>query len=265
MGKEAGSGVELTLAGRAHRVEEVEAVARSGLSLVEINLLQGQEALARLGELKAMAQRWDLGYLVHAPNEGDPNDLKRLGGPFLDDVLKLLGHCVEIKARLLTIHFWMDRRFIPQQVAKEKVRILAQMVREAESREVKVCLENLSEDCQDLSPALKEIPGLGLTLDVGHGELMCSRNRALEILERFPDRVCHVHLHDNLGGNLVGDDLHLPVGEGRIDFRTFLEALLKSGYKGAATLEVPLGAMRVSRERILGILEEIRTGLSRGL
>ncbi len=74
-----GSRVGLVLAGRAHNLREVEAVARAGLKLVEINLLQGQEAMARLGELKDLAQRWGLDYLVHAPNEGDPRDIERLG------------------------------------------------------------------------------------------------------------------------------------------------------------------------------------------
>lgn len=246
------------LAGRAHNLREVEAVARAGLRLVEINLLQGPEAMARLGELKDMAQEWDLDYLVHAPNEGDPKDLERLGGPFLDLILRLLDGCLEIGARLLTVHFWMDRRFIPEEVVRKKAGILAQMVQEGASRGIKISLENLSEDSLDLFFALRESPGLGLTLDVGHGELMCPRNRALELLERFPERVSHVHLHDNLGGDLVGDDLHLPVGEGKIDFRTFLESLMGSGYKGAATLEVPVEAMRISIDRILGILEEIR-------
>lgn len=259
-----GSRVGLVLAGRAHNLQEVEAVARAGLKLVEINLLQGQEAMARLGELKDLAQRWGLDYLVHAPNEGDPRDIERLGGPFLDVIHGLLDGCLEIGAKLLTIHFWMDRRFIPQEVVRKKAGILAQMAREGARRGVKISLENLSEDGQDLSLALRESPGLGLTLDVGHGELMCESNRALELLERFPHRVSHVHLHDNMGGDLVGDDLHLPVGEGKIDFRAFLERLVRSGYNGAATLEVPVEGIKVSMERILGILEEIRNSKSQG-
>lgn len=252
------SKVGLTLAGRAHDLREVQAVAKAGLGLVEINLLQGRELMASLGELKDMAQKWGLGYLVHAPNEGDPKDLKRLGGSFLEMILKLLDGCLEIGAKLLTVHFWMDRRFIPEEVLRTKARILAKMVREGSSRGIKISLENLSEDSLDLSHALKESPELGLTLDVGHGELMCLENRALELLERFPQRVFHVHLHDNLGGDLVGDDLHLPVGEGKIDFKTFLEKLMGSGYSGAATLEVPVQGIRLSMERILGILEQIR-------
>ncbi|MEJ5375955.1 MAG: sugar phosphate isomerase/epimerase family protein [bacterium] len=248
----------LILAGRAHNFKELEAVARAGLKTVEINLLHGQEAMSKPGELKDMAQQWGLSYLVHAPNEGDPKDLHKLGGAFLDLILRLMDNCLEIGARLLTIHFWMDRRFIPEEVVRKKARILARMVKEGESRGIRVSLENLSEDSQDLKCAMDESPGLGLTLDVGHGELMCKRNRALELLELFPKRVLHVHLHDNLGGDLVGDDLHLPVGEGKIDFRSILERLVGIGYEGAATLEVPLDGIRLSMGRILGILEEIR-------
>ncbi len=254
----------LVLAGRAHNFKELEAVARAGLKIVEINLLHGQEAMAKPGELKDMAQQWGLSYLVHAPNEGDPKDLHKLGGAFLDLILRLMDNCLEIGARLLTIHFWMDRRFIPEEVVRKKARILARMVKEGEGRGIRLSLENLSEDSQDLMVAMDESPGLGLTLDVGHGELMCERNRALELLELFPKRVLHVHLHDNLGGDLLGNDLHLPVGEGKIDFRSFLERLVGSGYKGAATLEVPVENIKISMGRILGILEEIRKNRIKG-
>lgn len=247
----------LTFSGRAHTVEEVAAIAEVGLRCVEINLLQGQEAMARLGELKQMARELGLSYLVHAPNEGDPRDLARLEGPFLEQTLRLLDGCAEIGAQLLTVHFWMDRRFIPGPVALHKAEILARMAREGVRRGVHISLENLSEDGQDLACALEISNELWLTLDVGHGELMCSRNRALELLERFPERVHHVHLHDNRGGDLVGDDLHLAIGEGCIDFRTFLGALLKQEYRGTVTLEVPLDALSVSLERVLRILQDL--------
>jgi len=53
-----------------------------------------------------------------------------------------------------------------------------------------------------------------MTLDLGHGELLCEENRSLGFIEKFPERIKHVHLHDNRGGNSPTDDLHLPPGEG---------------------------------------------------
>ncbi|MGI8706674.1 MAG: sugar phosphate isomerase/epimerase family protein, partial [Actinomycetota bacterium] len=65
-------------------------------------------------------------------------------------------------------------------------------------------------------------------------------NRTPELLEAFGDRLAHVHLSDNRGG---GDDLHLPLGAGAIDWRSRLRELKATGYDGTITLEV------FSRER----------------
>jgi sugar phosphate isomerase/epimerase len=64
-------------------------------------------------------------------------------------------------------------------------------------------------------------------------------NTAYRFIDRFPDRIRHIHIHDNRGGNSPGDDLHLPLGEGSINFPRILSALLQSGYDGTITLEVP--------------------------
>jgi sugar phosphate isomerase/epimerase len=41
-----------------------------------------------------------------------------------------------------------------------------------------------------------------------------------------------------MGGNSVDDDLHLPPGEGIVDFKGIFEALKGIGYTGTATLEL---------------------------
>jgi sugar phosphate isomerase/epimerase len=92
------------------------------------------------------------------------------------------------------------------------------------------------------------VPGLGLTLDVGHAELITRKNRSFEIIERLRDSICHVHLHDNRGGRGSDDDLHLPIGQGIIDFTRVLEALTISGYKGTMTLELEHKDLDASRQ-----------------
>ncbi|MBW1857069.1 MAG: sugar phosphate isomerase/epimerase, partial [Deltaproteobacteria bacterium] len=52
------------------------------------------------------------------------------------------------------------------------------------------------------------------TLDIGHGQLLREENASFTIIKRYPDRIKHIHLHDNLGGNMPENDLHLPPGKG---------------------------------------------------
>lgn len=65
--------------------------------------------------------------------------------------------------------------------------------------------------------------GLGICIDTGHA----NRSHALDgvatagYLDRFRDVIVEVHVNDNLGG----DDLHLPPGEGNIDWQETVPAI----------------------------------------
>ncbi len=84
-------------------------------------------------------------------------------------------------------------------------------------------LENLSENALDLKAALDAVPGLGITLDVGHGSCL-QKPTLIRIIDKLADSIKHVHLHDNRGGQGVLDDLHLPIGDGIVEFPRILNA-----------------------------------------
>ena len=101
-----------------------------------------------------------------------------------------------------------------------------------------IMIENLPDGfntAQQLSELLDPLPELGLHLDIGHANLMTISNTTREILAAYGDRLKHVHLHDNRGGNL---DLHLPLGAGNVDVADSVTALKSCGYGGTITLEV---------------------------
>jgi sugar phosphate isomerase/epimerase len=52
-----------------------------------------------------------------------------------------------------------------------------------------------------------------------------------------------------------GDDLHLPVGEGIVDFATILGALVNSGYNETLTFELKDHELLTSLSRILDLIE----------
>jgi len=89
-----------------------------------------------------------------------------------------------------------------------------------------------------MEPAFREIPSLRMTLDLGHGELLCEKNRSMGFIEKVPERIQHIHLHDNRGGTSHTDDLHLPPGQGVIDFKGLFEALHRIRYDRTVTLEL---------------------------
>lgn len=74
---------------------------------------------------------------------------------------------------------------------------------------------------------------LGLTLDLGHcvvtGDLPVR-----DVVERFRERLIHVHVADCP----AGEHVHLPLGKGDLDLTAALRALLEGGFDGIAAVEL---------------------------
>jgi sugar phosphate isomerase/epimerase len=59
-----------------------------------------------------------------------------------------------------------------------------------------------------------------------------------------------ISLHDNHGGSEVKDDLHLPIGEGCINFAAILRKLRAAGYGGGFSFETNLEYVEQGRDAI---------------
>jgi len=99
-----------------------------------------------------------------------------------------------------------------------------------------------------------EFCDMKLALDIGHGQILARRNRALDHIVSFYEKIAIVNVHDNNGSMMLDDvlkmrkernvsqgeirelavryDTHLPIGEGEIDFDTIFKELKQRGYNG---------------------------------
>lgn len=242
------------LGGTARSPEDVQALHALGLQFAEIPLPDRfSQGLDVYRELK---DRLGMYYLCHGPLEGDPNDIKGLQENYLPKVLASFPLMKTLGASLLTIHLWLDARFVREEALSFKVDILREILTRAEQTGIVICLENLSESATHLQDALDQLPQLYLTLDLGHAQLLTDLNRSDEILEQYPDRIRHVHLHDNRGGHSPMDDLHLPIGEGVIDFEGIFRRLRDTGYDRTITLELKTPEIETSLpyvKKLLGL------------
>ncbi|MDY6843740.1 MAG: sugar phosphate isomerase/epimerase family protein, partial [Thermodesulfobacteriota bacterium] len=219
-------------------MEEVEEIAKLGLDFAEISFTDPHAVLQQIPTLVALRNQYDLFYLAHLPNEGNPQDIDGLRNHFSPRIKSLLDLAGTLDIGLMTFHFWLDRRFIEHKIVEEKIEMIKEMVNHAQEKQVTLCLENLSEDHHDLARTFTAIENLGMTLDIGHGQLLREENTSCTIIEKFFHRIRHIHIHDNRGGYSHKDDIHLPLGEGIIDFAPIMKALLQSGYKNTICLEV---------------------------
>jgi sugar phosphate isomerase/epimerase len=235
---------------RAHSLDDVEFLARAGFEFAEIDWKDPHLVETELAELAGLRDRYTIAYLAHGPNEGDPFDVDELVERMGPRVCRLLSLAPALGITLYTQHLWLDPRFVPAGTIARKLDLLGTWVEHAARAGVTLCIENLSEHADHLALAFRRMPVLCMTLDLGHGEIQSQRNAAFGFVARFPDRIRHVHLHDNHGGTSVRDDLHLPIGAGSIDFAAILHDLRVAGYDGGFSFEVKLEHVEQGRDTI---------------
>jgi sugar phosphate isomerase/epimerase len=235
---------------RAHNVEQAAALAESGFPFVEISVLSAEAFQRDLKTLRSLQDTHGITFLAHGPEEGKAQEPDFLKHEMLPCINRITNCLPELGIELLTIHFWLDPRFIEPRIIDQKIEILHTMATRAVEHGVQLCVENLSEQASDFEPAFAAIEVLGMTLDVGHGELLCEKNTAYDFLAQYPEKIYHMHVHDNQGGSDQSDDLHLLPGQGSIDFRPILKAAAGRGYNRTITLEVDPGQALQGRRYI---------------
>jgi len=226
------------LGGTARSPDDVILLHEFGLQFAEIPITNPEKFSGMKNDYQALRKKLGLYYLCHGPREGDPNDVRSLENTYLPKLMEILSIMPELEMRLLTIHLWLDPRFVSPDVIAYKVGFLKRLLKTADDSGITVCIENLSENATHLSGIFETLPPLNLTLDLGHAQLLTAQNTSLGFMQRFPERIRHIHLHDNLGGDSSADDLHLPMGKGAVDFDGIFRKLNQIGYDGTMTLEL---------------------------
>ena len=76
---------------------------------------------------------------------------------------------------------------------------------------------------------------LGVCIDVAHANTTKKLDEFLGITAKADDvKIIHMHASDNFGA----DDLHLPLGEGNLDWKKVLDGINNNGYEGIIVLEL---------------------------
>ena len=142
---------------------------------------------------------------------------------------------------------------------EQNLKSIRELLPLARRLDVLLMIENLPgnvNDATQLGRFLDPVPELALHLDIGHTNLMVQHNTTASILERYGNRLRHVHLHDNRGT----DDLHLPLGAGTLDLESCVRSLKAAGYDGTITLEVftpDKELLRFSAEKLRRVWDEV--------
>lgn len=120
------------------------------------------------------------------------------------------------------------------------------------SKNVRVALENGT--IAGLETALAHVEGLEICLDVGHANITVGSIGAF--LDRFADKIGHVHLADNYGQI----DDHLVPGDGYIsmeNWRNLLGQLSRMNFAGNMVLEINTFEPRAAAKRAREFLQYV--------
>jgi sugar phosphate isomerase/epimerase len=221
----------------------------------------------RISNIKKLRDTYGIRYGLHSASfvnsaEIEPTVRKAVEQHLLDYVE--LAH--DLEAEYLVLHFGFHFSLFLDEVFRCLIQTFTPVVERAEGYDIPIGIENMNkihEDAEivylgvtieELSTVFQALPSkyLGLTLDVAHASLL--QGGPESFINAFPDRIVSTHISDND----MYLDRHVPVGEGKIDFRKVFELLIGIGFKGTLNIELKTNQDRLlSKQRLEPILGDL--------
>ncbi|RKY04587.1 hypothetical protein DRP77_03420 [Candidatus Poribacteria bacterium] len=246
-------------------LSEVRWTGRNRFDLLELTLEppSAHPNNIDLDSLKQLIDRYELEVIGHtAYYLPYTSPYRSLADASISELIKCMDFFVKLNVKLMTVHpdeasmdVWGRSRAVDRTI--KAIKLLAG---EAQKRGIKLLVENtprLFNEADELEKLFNAVENVGFTLDVGHANLNAKENKTKLFLERFLDRLEHVHLSDNMGGSA---DLHLPLGAGKIPWDRVVGWFKEVGYDGTFTLEVfsrDYDYVLISREKFRQLWREV--------
>ncbi|MFW9789197.1 MAG: TIM barrel protein [Candidatus Thorarchaeota archaeon] len=186
---------------------------------------------------------------LHLPSNPDwkPIELSRGIVPYID-----LGR--RIDAEIVTFHTMLSTLFYDDHDIDIFLKALPLACEASKESGVTLAIETLGLFYTETQLLFDMFPNMKMALDIGHGQILAKRNRALNHITSFYDQIAMVNVHDNNGSKMLDDvlkikkerevsqgeirelavryDTHLPIGQGEIDFCAIFGDLKQRGYDG---------------------------------
>lgn len=161
--------------------------------------------------------------------------MKELRACAVEIIRRYLDVFAEIGCNKVTIHSnWPPSLFSEDEGVKFQTESIQNILDFAQEMGVKILFEPLGtahDNARNISRIMALNDDLFFHADIGH--LNVFGREPAEYLNRYKEKLMHVHMHDNDGNK----DLHLPLGSGSIDWDHLINSL-KLFYDGTITLEI---------------------------
>jgi sugar phosphate isomerase/epimerase len=157
-------------------------------------------------------------------------------------VLTALGHAGTLECTHAVVHSGqsdvLSAIFFPELHRKYSLDFLERLGREASDRGIQMVIENnvassyLIHSVSGMTSFFQEDVSqyYKVALDIGHAFLTHDLD---QFVQNFKGNIRYVHMHNNHGKT----DDHLPLNQGKIDWRQTAKALLVNGFQGPFVIE----------------------------
>jgi sugar phosphate isomerase/epimerase len=233
--------------------EEVARIAAAECEFIDLTLEPPQAWPPDLATVSRLLETHGLGVVGHTapyvPHASPFAELREAAHAVLRAAFAAFA---ALGAELVNVHpSPLPSVFTREESVARNAASLASLADDAERAGLRLMVEMFGRSfttVPELEPLFAASPSLGFHLDAGHANLG-TPNRTPELVDRFGDRLVHVHVHDNDGV----DDLHLGLGAGTVPWPEVVGALKRAGYDATVTIEVHDAAtLPRSRELWLG-------------
>jgi sugar phosphate isomerase/epimerase len=200
-------------------------------------------------EAKAALNKAGIPCTLHLPGDRNwkPVELSQNILPYID-----LAQMID--AQLVTLHSSLSTLLYSDEEIDTFLQALPLVYDAAKDSGIVLAIETLGIYHTELMLVLDELPDIKIDLDIGHGQLFATINRAIDHVKSHCSSIEMVNVHDNnaceafaelLASTKMRDftqeelremaiicDKHLPIGEGSINFSPIFTALKAKNYDG---------------------------------
>jgi sugar phosphate isomerase/epimerase len=219
---------------------ELEDMGYAGWEIVQ----EGSQTLSdeNIHLVREISETTNLTLTMHLPFS-DMN-LAGLNKGIHDEIMRQMKKCLDMGSDFVNLAVVHPGYLSPygsqvrDQAWKTNVESIQQLCDHAEDMGIVIAVENMPKmpkiygmNPDEMLDILKDVnrENVGITLDVGHAN---TNGFVGEFVEMCLGKIKHMHIHDNHGKR----DEHLPIGQGTVDWKKFMESI--SGYKGMMVTEM---------------------------
>ena len=231
---------------------EISRIKRLGFDYVEIGIEEPSATpsilTVQIDEIRsALAGNatCPLGHTAYWVGFGSSHEEVRSG--WIREAKQMITVGSQLGVHLLNFHFYSRLGMVGRTEKSREgflqnfTNSMAELAHFAAQNGVELMLENVpAEEGHPLESlacflqVMSGVPSLKFHFDIAHAFIENRMKGVREYLDTFPDKLAHIHIHDNHGKQ----DEHLPLGEGKIDFKKVVKLLKEFNYDRTITFEV---------------------------